>query len=302
MRNAEHRAAPDHEQPGGALPWFVVRQVVLVAGAIVAYFGVRGLTEGSAEAAHDHARWVYDAERAVGLAFETRIQDAAASADAIVTLGNWIYIWCHWPLVAGTLIWLLWAHRDDYIELRNAMFISGAIGLVIFATFPVAPPRLYADEFVDTVTQQSSSYRVLQPPAFVNAYAALPSLHFGWNLLVGHTWARVGRTRWSTIAGVTMPVAMAWAVVVTANHWILDVLAGGLVALTGLAIERLRRRLARPAGPADDARRDGGRPPSTSDAASALGPEPRRREAAGWARARRPGALEPGHERHDDGT
>lgn len=220
---------------------FVAWQVVLVVGAIVAYFGVRGLTEGSAETARAHAARVYDLERAVGLAIETRVQDAAEWSAAIVTLGNWVYIWGHWPLVAGTLIWLLWAHRDDYLELRNAMFISGAIGLMIYATFPVAPPRLFGAEFVDTVTLRSRSYRVLQPPGFVNAYAAVPSLHFGWNLLVGRSWVRSGRHRAWTVAGVAMPLAMAWAVVVTANHWVFDVVTGGLVALAGLAIERLRR-------------------------------------------------------------
>jgi hypothetical protein len=228
------------------LRWFVVQQLALVVGGIVAYFAVRGLTEGSAEAAGDNASWIYQVERTAGLALENRVQDAAAWSEVLVTFGNWVYIWCHWPLVVGTLIWLLRRHRDDYVELRNALFISGAIGLVIYATFPVAPPRLFSPEFVDTVTLRSHSYRVLQPPGFTNIYAAVPSLHFGWNLLVGRSWVRVGRNRAWTVAGVAMPVAMAWAVVVTANHWAFDVVAGGLVALTGLEIERIRRRHAHP--------------------------------------------------------
>lgn len=77
--------------------------------------------------------------------------------------------------------------------------------------------------------------------AFVNEYAAVPSLHFGWNLLVGMTWFRVGRRRVWRVAGVVMPVAMAWAVVVTANHWVLDAVAGAVVALVGLAIARFWR-------------------------------------------------------------
>ncbi|MGZ4431813.1 MAG: phosphatase PAP2 family protein, partial [Gaiellales bacterium] len=36
--------------------------------------------------------------------------------------------------------------------------------------------------------------------------------------------------------GFVMPVAMAGAVVMTANHWVIDVVAGGAVALTGLAL------------------------------------------------------------------
>lgn len=223
--------------------------------AIAAYFGVRGLTEGSADTAHRNAGWVRDVERWAGVAWEEPVQDAAAWWHPIATLGNWIYIWGHWPVVAGTLIWLLWAHREDFVELRNAMFVSGAIGLVIYMSFPVAPPRLFSSEFVDTVTLQSHSYRVFQPPGFVNAYAAVPSLHFGWNLLVGLAWVRVGRGRGATLAGVAMPIGMAWAVVVTANHWVFDVVAGGAVAMTGwLSAHIWRRRRRTPGGTSPDLR------------------------------------------------
>lgn len=222
--------------------WFVVRQLVIVVGAIVAYFGVRGLTEGDVSTAERNANRVLDVERRVGLALEEAVQGSALAADWIVTLANWVYIWMHWPVVIATLIWLIRVDRGEYLELRNAMIVSGLIGLVIFASFPVAPPRLMGFEYVDTVTERSHSYRVLQPPAFVNAYAAVPSLHFGWNLLVGLTWIRVGRTRPWRVAGVLMPAAMAWAVVATGNHWVVDVVAGGAVAMAGVGLVRWRRR------------------------------------------------------------
>jgi membrane-associated phospholipid phosphatase len=117
---------------------------------------------------------------------------------------------------------------------RNALLISGAIGLVIFATFPVAPPRLTDLAVVDTVTLHSNAYRVLQPPAFVNQYAAMPSLHFGWDLLIGLALIRTATSRPMRLLGWIMPVLMAVAVILTANHYILDVFAGGAVALTGL--------------------------------------------------------------------
>ncbi len=221
---------------------FVLRQIVIVAGAVIAYFGVRGLTEGSVATAERNAQFVLDFERSMGVAVEHQMQRALIASDSVVTLANWVYIWMHWPVLIGTLIWLIVVDRDEYIALRNAMIISGLIGLVIFATFPVAPPRLYSPEFVDTVTERSHSYRVLQPPGFVNAYAAVPSLHFGWNLLVGIAWFRVGRSRWWRVAAVLMPAAMAWAVVATANHYVLDVVLGGLIALCGVVLERFRQQ------------------------------------------------------------
>jgi hypothetical protein len=207
---------------------------MIVVGAIIAYFGVRGLTEGDPAAAHRNADRVLEAEHAFGVAVEQGMQRALSRSDVLVDLANWIYIWAHWPIVIGTLVWLLCAHRDGYAELRNAMIISGLIGLVLFAAFPVTPPRLFGSEYVDTVTLRSHSYRVLQPPAFVNRFAALPSLHFGWNLLVGIVWFRLGRWRGHRLIALVMPAAMAWAVVATANHWVFDVVAGGAIALLGL--------------------------------------------------------------------
>lgn len=220
----------------------VARQLLLVLGAIGAYFGVRGLTEGDPSQAAANARRVLDLEQALHLDLERWLQRPVLEHDLVLDLANWTYIWLHWPVLTFTLIWLLRSHRDTYFLLRNAMYVSGAIGMVVFATFPVTPPRLYGQLFVDTVTEHSYSYRVLQPPAFVNKYAAMPSLHVGWNLLAAITWWRVGgRRRWQ-VAAFAMPLAMGWATVATANHWVLDVLVGASVALVGLAVETHRRR------------------------------------------------------------
>jgi hypothetical protein len=103
---------------------------------------------------------------------------------------------------------------------------------------------------VDTVTQRSNSYRVLQPPAFVNQYAALPSLHVGWDLLMGIAVMTAATGVTLRVVGALMPLAMVAAVVLTANHYLLDVIAGAAVALTGLALavsyERFRAHRARP--------------------------------------------------------
>lgn len=249
---------------------FAAWQVAIVLGAIVAYFGVRGLTEGDPAAANRNAARVLDAEHALGIAIEQPIQHAITFSAWAMTLANWVYIWMHWPIVIGTLIWLIRTNRLEYLQLRNAIIISGLIGLMIFVSFPVAPPRLFSPEFVDTVTERSYSYRVLQPPAFVNRYAAMPSLHFGWNLLVGIVWYRVARSRGMKVAAVLMPAAMAWAVVATANHWVLDVLIGGTVALTGLLLESLRHTLmSARIGTFGPRHMIGGATPSTASAASA---------------------------------
>jgi hypothetical protein len=86
----------------------------------------------------------------------------------------------------------------------------------------VAPPRLAHLGLVDTVTERSQAYRILQPPAFVNQYAAMPSLHVGWDLLVGLTIVSAASATWLRMVGRLMPVLMAVATVATANHYLLD--------------------------------------------------------------------------------
>lgn len=210
--------------------------VLLIAVAVLLYFLVRGLVDGREAEAYRHAEQLIDLERSLGVFWEPTIQRWALDVGSIGTLANWVYIWGHWPVIIATFVWLLIAHRDVFPVYRNALLLSGAIGLVIFTTYPMAPPRfMEAWGFVDTVTLHSHSYRVLQPPSLVNQYAAMPSLHVGWDLLMGIAIARhaVGRMRW---VGCVLPVMMFAAVVLTANHYLADGLVGGLVVLAALGV------------------------------------------------------------------
>ena len=89
---------------------------------------------------------------------------------------------------------------------------------------------------VDTVVERSHSYRALQPPALTNQYAAFPSLHFGWNLLVGIVLLLTFSHLAVRVFAVVMPVAMALAVVGSANHFVLDVVGGGVFVTIGLVV------------------------------------------------------------------
>ena len=227
--------------PGRAL--WVLRQVLAVGAGVFVYFRVRGLTASRPGVALDHAHQVLAFESWFKIDLEHEIQAVATSRDWLTDLANWIYIWGHWPVIITVMIWLALRHRTVFLRLRNAMFVSGGIGLVIFALYPVAPPRLTALGYVDTVTERSEAYRVLQPPAFVNPYAAMPSLHVGWDLLVGLAVASAASTVLVRWLGRMMPVLMWAAVVLTANHYIVDGVAGAALALFGLAVAMWWERL-----------------------------------------------------------
>ena len=192
---------------------WVLGQAALVTVAIFCYFQVRGLTAADPTVATEHAYRLMGAEQAAGIDVEAAVQSQVTSHSSLETIANWIYIWGHWPVIVVTMLWLALHHRWAFLRLRDAMLVSGALGLLVFVTYPVAPPRLADAALVDTVTEHSLSYRVLQPPNFVNQYAAMPSLHAGWDLLVGISIATAGTTMLVRAIGWLLPPLMALALV-----------------------------------------------------------------------------------------
>jgi hypothetical protein len=233
----------------------LVREVALVTGAILAYFTIRNVTAGAPGEAFANGERIVDFEHWIGIDWEDGIQAAIVGRDGLATLANWIYIWGHWPVILSTAVALHIWRRDRYYLLRNTLFISGGIGFLFFAFFPAAPPRLLALGLVDTVSDHSNAYRALQPPGLTNQYASFPSLHVGWNLAVGIVlFVTTTHIAVRTFA-VLSPLAMTFAVVATANHFVVDVAAGATVVLVGLAGAHLieKRRSASVATLADDA-------------------------------------------------
>jgi len=214
----------------------LVREVSLIAGAMLLYFGVRNLTAGSADIAFLNAERLSRFEQWGHLDWERGLQAAVIDSDMLVNFTNWVYIWGHWPVILPTALALFLWRRERYYLLRNAFFVSGAIGFLFFALLPVAPPRLFDVGLLDTVTSQSSSYRALQPPGLTNQYAAFPSLHVGWNVLLGIVVFTATTSLLLRFLAVAGPVAMAFSVVATANHFVVDVGAGIAVVLIGLVV------------------------------------------------------------------
>jgi hypothetical protein len=217
-----------------------LREAVIIISAYFIYFLIRSLTEGRADEAIQRALALEDVERWLGIGVEAAVQGLIIEHDWLVALANWIYIGLHWPLIAAIALWLYHEHTERYFTYRNAILLSGLVGLIIFATLPMAPPRLADPELIDTVVERSNSYRLMQPPALTNQYAAMPSLHLGWNLLMSIALVRESRHVLLQVIGWGTPVLMFLAMVMTANHYVLDGVAGAAIVVVALlAIDRL---------------------------------------------------------------
>jgi len=215
-----------------------LHEAVVVVVAFLIYFLIRGSVVDRAGEAIVRGFNLIGLEQRLGIYWELRMQSWILDSYWAIKIMNWIYFWGHMPLVIGFAVWLYARRRHTYKLVRNAFLASGAIGVVLYWLFPVAPPRLIPfGGFIDTMAVfDRMGYNAQETQAFVNPFAAVPSLHFGWSLLLGLVVFWVAKNPALKLFGLAWPVAMFFAVVMTGNHFVLDTVFGGIVSFAGLGI------------------------------------------------------------------
>ena len=213
--------------------------VYLLAGQVV-YSNF----EGTAMA---NASRVIEFERSIGIFWEPFWQGWAisfpphlAGHGGVAAVLNWAYILTFAPLMVTISVTLYVTNRAAYRHYRKIFLLSYGLAIAVFIAFPLAPPRMVPDQFLDTIAIFGpSGYGTRDMERFYNAYAAMPSMHFGWAVLFGVFFLRVPNGL-AKICGVVYPALMLLAVIVTANHYIIDAIAGGLLVLASFIFVELR--------------------------------------------------------------
>ena len=223
-------ARPSGGLPRQPLPGLVLREVLLLGGLLLVYQASRLLGGRDVEAAFDHARLILAFEQWLGLPAEQDVQALLLSAEPVVRAANTFYAAAHLPVTALALLWLMCSVPAAYRRTRRALVGSTAIALGIYLLLPVAPPRMLAG-FVDTASAHGQSvYGGAGASALANEYAALPSLHVGWAVLVALACISTGRTPWRWL-WLLHPVVTVVVVVGTANRFWLDAVAGAVLVV-----------------------------------------------------------------------
>lgn len=199
-------------------------EVLLVLVGYVVYSALRIVVEGPFDRASANSERILALERLLGIDGERAAQAWVVDRPRLVAFWNAIYVWLYWPSVGVALLWLFHVDRARYRLLRNALLVSAAIGLVVFAVFPVAPPR-FLDGYVDTVAQGGGRVSG-RGDELLNLHAAVPSFHVGWPALAGFVVASRVRRAGPALAAFVPAVLLAGAVVFTGNHFVVDVVAG----------------------------------------------------------------------------
>lgn len=235
-----HRALLPARLRAHHAPRWWVELVILVVLNLV-YERLRNLVPAREGEAYNRGHKVLDLTQAVTGDAELHFNHFIAGNTVLVHLFNAYYSYLHLPVTAMTLIWLFRTHKRHYRAARTVLVGTTVLGLIGFYLFPMAPPRLlHGAGFIDTLVTFGTWGSWSSPSVAnqTNQFAAMPSLHCAWALWVGLCIFKIAERRWLRALGLAYPVMTFLVVVGTANHFILDGIAGAAVLAAAFAIQR----------------------------------------------------------------
>lgn len=222
-----------------------IRQLLLFAAAYYLYRLVRGAVDGQVATAFAHARDVIDIERGTHLFFEPVLQSWAESSGFLIHVADILYVNAHFLITLAFLLWLYFSRNSNFYFVRNMFLVAMGLALVGYIVFPTAPPRFLSEwGFQDAVSDFVGHGAAQTAGVLYNPYAAMPSMHVAFALMIGITGVRLVKPRPLKVFWALYPLLITWVVIVTANHFWLDAAAGavvaGLSAYTSAALAKAR--------------------------------------------------------------
>ena len=224
--------------------WLSVRhslrtEAILVLALYGVYELARGRVVGDASEAVHHARQITTLERSMGLFVEAQVQDAAHTLPGLITLLGFSYLTLHLAVTVGVLLWLHRRRPATFPAVRTTLVLASGIALIGYLVFPTAPPRMSGIGIADTVSGGHVDLNTGLVSSLYNPYAAVPSMHVGYALIVGAAVAGQTRRRFLQAVAVAYPTFVLLVIVATGNHFLFDAAAGAAVAGVALLGARL---------------------------------------------------------------
>src|SRR4051812_16978486 len=229
-------------------PLDMVRQVLLFIAAYEVYRLTRGLVNHpeAATAAFQNARELIGIERTLNVFVEPSLQTFIAGQQWMLDGSSWMYINAQTSITIGALAWLYLFRNESFYFVRNTFLAAFAIALVGYSLFPTAPPRFFPEwGFFDAVSDFTGvSQDSVTIGKLFNPYAAVPSMHVAFALMISVPLVRLVRWRALKVCWALYPPLVVFVIVVTANHFIADAVLGaaaaGIGALVATAMARMR--------------------------------------------------------------
>jgi membrane-associated phospholipid phosphatase len=223
------------------------RQIGILVAVDLAYTFVRGIVDSEKGLAMAHGLQVIDFERSIGTFFEPSLQEFFLPVQWVIDFANQVYLNAQFSIALGFLLWLYLFRNESYYFVRNMFVTAMGLALIGYTLYPTAPPRMFPElGFVDTINDFSNvNHDSSLAKIFINPYAAVPSMHCAFAMMIGGTGFLVCRHWISRALWVCWPLLVCWVTIVTANHYWIDAVLGWMVALTA-ALVAVRLARARP--------------------------------------------------------
>ena len=220
---------------------------VLIVGAFYGLYtlvrDIRGDQPVSVFRAFHNAERIIGLEKNLGIYHERQIQRWFLGNHSFIRFLDDYYGTAHFIAAVAVLLLLFFFFPVHYRLWRNTLALTNLIALLGFSLFPLMPPRLlpHSYGFVDTLKDfgglwSFSSGAVNQVS---NQYAAMPSLHTAWALWCAFALAEVIRPWWGKVLVFLHPLITVFCIVVTANHFFVDEIAGVLVLAVAYVLARM---------------------------------------------------------------
>lgn len=212
--------------------WFdALRQLALFASAYYLYRLVRGFVDGETTGAFENARQLVHIERSLGLFFEPGLQAWATDQTWIVHAASWMYVNSHFIVTTTFIVWLYLFRNQAFYYVRNMFMIAMSLALLGYLVYPTAPPR-YLPEwgFSDTVSDFFGATVSNSADVLYNPFAAVPSMHVAFALMVAVPAMQLVKLKPLKVLWAIYPAVVTFVVIVTGNHYWLDVALGAAVA------------------------------------------------------------------------
>jgi hypothetical protein len=205
-------------------------ETAMVIGVYAAYEATRGLVAGDAHTALHHAHDVVSLERSLHVFVEAHVQHAAQAVPGLIGTLGFAYLTLHLTVTGALLLWLHRRRPAAYPLVRTTLLLASALAVAGYLVFPTAPPRLSGVGIADTVSRGGVDLNAGLVSSFYNPFAAVPSMHVGYALIVSASLARYARHLLTRLAGIVYPPFVLFVIVATGNHFLADAAAGATVA------------------------------------------------------------------------
>lgn len=160
-----------------------------------------------------------------------------------------LFYLCWIPVPLGFATYLFFTRKKEFLCFALTFFTVNLLGFVVYYTFPAAPPwyvQAHGFNFIAHTPGNTGGldrfdqffHADIFKGIYVkgsNVFAAMPSLHSSYPVIVLYYGLR-NRLKWGNIFFAMVMLGIWFTAVYASHHYVVDVLAGIVCAITGILL------------------------------------------------------------------